>query len=78
MSVTKDELERFHEFATQQLDNGGAQSSLEELVNLWRKQRERAETVDDIRQGSEDYRAGNGQPLTEALDEVRRDLGLLK
>ena len=78
MPVTKEELERFHQFAAEKLDNGGSQSSLEDLVTLWRQEREHAETVDDIRQGVKDADAGNAQPLQEAFDDVRRDLGLAK
>lgn len=78
MAVTKDDLERFHKFAAEKLDNGGSQSSLEDLLELWRKEREHVETVDDIRQGVGDYEAGDAQPLAEAFDEVRRDLELGK
>ena len=78
MPVTKEELERFHQFAAEKLDNGGSRSSLEDLVTLWRKEREHAETVDDIRQGVKNSDAGNAQPLEEAFEDVRRDLGLAK
>lgn len=32
-------------------------------------------TVADIRQGVDDYQKGDGEPLSEAFDQVRRQLG---
>ena len=41
-------------------------------------EREYNETVEDIRQGIEDHNQGKGQPLAEAFDDIRSDLGFPK
>ena len=41
-------------------------------------QREYDETVQDIRQGLKDYEAGKSQPLAEAMEDIRSELGLAK
>ena len=41
-------------------------------------QREYDETVQDIRQGLKDFEDGNVQPLAEAMDDIRSELGLSK
>ena len=41
-------------------------------------QREHDETVEDIRQGLRDYEDGKSQPLAEAMDDIRSELGLSK
>ena len=76
MSITREELDRFHKFAAERLDRSSADSTLEELVNQWEMSREYNETVDDIQQGVDDYAAGKSKPLTKAFDQARRDLGL--
>lgn len=76
MTISKADLERFYKFAAEQLGNGGANSTLEELVSRWHASREYIETAEGIQQGCDDYAAGEAQPLTEAFNQVRRDLRL--
>lgn len=39
---------------------------------------EEARVMDGIRQGLEDMKAGRTQPIAEAFDDIRRDLGLTR
>ncbi|MEQ8790792.1 MAG: hypothetical protein RIC55_31130 [Pirellulaceae bacterium] len=71
MGDTKSELDRFHEFAEEQLAGEGADLSLEGLLWLWR------ETNSDdahaaITEGLADVDAGRTRPFREASDEFRR------
>ena len=78
MPATRQELDSFHRFASAKFDNLGSDASLEELLALWRRDREYSETVEDIRQGINDYDAGRGQSLADAFQDVRGELGLVK
>ena len=76
MAVTQDDLDNFHRFATEKLRSTGAVDSLQDLLDMWRREQEYAETVNDIRQGLEDYDAGRAEPRAKAFTDIRRDLGL--
>jgi hypothetical protein len=76
MPISKSELDDFIRFATGILDSDDEPASLEELLSKWREQCEYAATVDDIRQGLDDYAAGQGQPVKDAFRDVRQRLGL--
>lgn len=78
MPATRQELDSFHRFASKKFDDRGAVPSLEELLALWRQDREYSETVEDVRQGVNDHHAGKGLSLAEAFQEIRTDLGLTK
>ena len=78
MPATRQELDSFHRFASERFADRDADASLEELLALWRQEREYAETVEDIRQGINDHDAGRGQALADAFQDVRADLGLTK
>jgi hypothetical protein len=73
MHATRQELDSFHEFALAKLCNGGADLSMEQLLADWR---ERNECNAALREAIAEMRAGKGQPLDEALDEIRQELGL--
>jgi hypothetical protein len=61
---SKSELESFHRFLGEQLASGGADLTPEECLDLWQTQRrERAETMEAIRQGLADIAAGRLQSL---------------
>lgn len=73
MNSTRQELDRFHDFALAKLSNGGAGLSLEQLLADWR---EKSDCNVALREAIAEMRAGKGQPLDEALDDIRRELGL--
>ena len=76
MPATRQELDSFHRFASEKFADHGTDVSLEELLALWRQEREYSETVDDVRQGINDHDAGRGQALADAFHDVRAALGL--
>lgn len=78
MSNALQELESFTRFAQEKLSTAGSSWSLEECVRQWREQTQRQEALADIQQGQADYSAALGQPIAEAFDEVRRQLGLVR
>ena len=78
MSIALQELERFTHFAQQKLGTSESNLTLEDCVRLWRQRTERDATIEDIQQGRADLEAGLVQPLAEALDDVRRQLGLVQ
>jgi len=77
MSNTLQELENFTYFVKQKLSVNESKLSLEECVRMWRQQTERQATLDDVRQGQADAQAGLSQPLADAVDDIRQQLGFV-
>ncbi len=75
MSVTLEEIGKFAQFAAAKIGNGGADLTLEALVQQWYEQREIDETVADVQQGLKDIEDGKGLPLDVAFREIRSRLG---
>jgi hypothetical protein len=64
-------------FVQQELSTGRFRSREEmELHGLWLLKRERDEALAGIERGLVDVRAGRVQPLDEAVDELRKELGI--
>lgn len=79
MPVTREQLDNFHQFAARQLDNGGSELSLEQLLDLWRAENptpdERSENVAAIQQALDDMDAGDvGEPADAVIQEVHASL----
>ncbi len=76
MSITQEELDNFHRFASDKLADGGADLSWPELVELWTLEHpspaEQAEVNDIIRQGDADIQSGNYRSVDDFMDEFRR------
>jgi antitoxin ParD1/3/4 len=73
-----EDLERFVHAKVKSGRFASSDEAITEAVRLLR-QREEAEearALEGIRQGLEDIRQGRTQPLAEAFDDIRRDLGL--
>ena len=72
----RDDLKSFHEFVGEQLANGGALLTPDEVLELWELQNpsedQEQETVEAIRRGLVDVEAGRVMPAREALAELRR------
>ena len=78
---TQTQLEAFHRFVDEQLQNGGKNLSPEECLELWRAQHPAPEALKEslraVQQSLADTEAGDkGRPLDEVVDEVRRKHGL--
>ena len=80
--ATKHEIDSFHEFASKEIDSGGAELSIDELYGLWRARhptpQELAQSVAAIEAAYGDLEAGDrGEPARESLRESCRRLGLV-
>lgn len=72
--TTLQELDQFTRFAESKLQGNADELSLEDCLQLWRRQREEDETVVDIQQSLADCQAGRVKPVGEAFDNVRSRL----
>lgn len=76
MSITKNELIEFHQFALGKIEGGGNDLSWGELVGLWRLENpspaEQAEIRSAIQEGLDDIAAGRYRPADEIMKELRR------
>ena len=70
MTVTREELDNFHHFAMAQLDNGGADLTLDDLLLQWQSLRDRDEVNEIIHQGLQDIEAGCGRDAREVTAEL--------
>ena len=78
MGATLQELSSFHQFAMDQIRNGGADHSLEELLDRWRTAHpddlEMSERLASLERGLDDIRAGRVQPAPKVIEELRNGL----
>ena len=77
MSVTQRELDRFHQFVSQHLQNGATNLSLEEILGQFRAyQDDVARLHRELQQSIEEGRRGEARPLDvdELMAEVREEL----
>ena len=68
---SKNDLESFHRFVEEQLNNGGARLSPEQVLAMWR---ERLETIESIRRGIEDVEAGRTRPAVRFSNEAEANV----
>ncbi|MCP4190017.1 MAG: hypothetical protein GY768_05250 [Planctomycetaceae bacterium] len=73
MSITQEELKRFHEFAEQHLDDV---ESLADLVVAWEKLRAHKASLDALRRSKVDDDSGDLVAADEAFGDVRNELGI--
>lgn len=80
MPATQEELNAFHEFASEQLRNGGAELSLDELYEQWRLEnptpREQTDIHASIQRGLADVEAGRYEPADKVMRELREKHGI--
>ena len=68
---TQDQINSFHQFATEQLNSGSAHS-IDELYDSWRTQNSTPEDLAAIQVAIEDMQNGDlGMPLEDHLDQMR-------
>jgi len=67
----KNDLASFHRFVGEQLQDGGATLSPEQVLGMWR---DRVDAIDSIRRGLQDIEAGRMRPADEVLRELREGL----
>ena len=74
--ATKEQLDRFHSFASRQLDAGGTDLTMDDLYDLWRcdnlPAEELVESVAAVRAALADMESGDaGIPVEEHLARLR-------
>ena len=77
----KEQIDNFHQFATSQIENGGADLSLDEIYSLWRARNptdaELAKSVAAVKAAYADLLAGDkGVLADDVVRESRERLGL--
>ncbi len=71
MSITRDQVDSFHQFAVARLDNGEAELTFSDLLVEWDSVTNRDEINAAIREGIADVDAGRTRPADEVTEELR-------
>lgn len=78
MPSIEQQLESFHQFAAEQVGNGGSEFTLEDLVDLWRAANPADDELQDslasLQRGLADAEAGRSYPARDALAKLRQGL----
>jgi len=76
MTITHDQLDSFHKFAAEKLDNDGADMSWPELVDHWRIENptadEQAEIYAALDESFHDIENGRHQPTGDVIRRIRK------
>jgi hypothetical protein len=75
MTVTRQDLDGFHSFATRRLQSADKDLSFDDLVCEWECFRDRDNVNAAIREGLADVEAGRRQSADEVMEELRRKHG---
>ena len=71
MSTTRNQVDSFHQFAIQRLENGGGEPSFSDLLLDWDSATNREDINAAIREGIADVNAGRTRPACEVTEELR-------
>ena len=76
--ATKEQIDSFHQFASSQVGNGGAELSMEQLFDLWQVQNpsrdELTESVAALNAAHRDMENGDsGRPVEDVVAELRTE-----
>ncbi len=79
--ATQQQIDSFHDFATQHVSNGGAGLSMEQLFDLWQEQQptaeELTESVAAVQAALKDMENGDtGRPVEDVIAELRNEAGI--
>ena len=75
MTISQNDIDSFHNFASEQLSNGGHDKSMEDLLKRWYAHREEVETLASIQRGVDDAETGRVHSLDEVDTKIRSKLG---
>ncbi|MCI0492725.1 MAG: hypothetical protein L0Z07_07295 [Planctomycetes bacterium] len=75
MSITREDLDRFHRFAEERLGNDGT-DSIAELARQWQAAREREEVNEALRDATEDLKAGRYRTAADVSRDIDRKFNL--
>ena len=76
MPISHVEIDSFRAFVVKQIHAGASNLTLEDCLDQWRAERERAETIAAVQEAVADYQAGRCTSLDQAMREIRSELGL--
>lgn len=76
MTTLTQELHEFASFVEQQVQSGVSHAKLEDVLRVWRAQRERSNAIDAINEGLDDVVEGRLRPADVVLAETRDRLGM--
>lgn len=71
MPATREDLEQFHQFAMEQINQSDLPLEFDDLVTNWRELRERLEVKAILEQALAEMDAGLGRPASEVMEELR-------
>jgi hypothetical protein len=75
MTVTREELDDFRQFASERLNHGGA-DTIVELAAMWQLAREQPSANAAIAQGIAEMEAGLAKPADAVMEELRDEFRL--
>lgn len=79
MPTTREELDQFHQFAIERIQQSDSPLELDDLVTNWRELREQLEVRAILERGIADIEAGLvGRDAFEVTEELGRKYGILK
>jgi predicted transcriptional regulator len=76
MPTTREELDRFHEYASTRLRESTAELSLDELLMEWADRRDRSEINAAISRGLADVEAGRFEPADQFMAKLGDEFGM--
>jgi hypothetical protein len=76
MAVTTQQLDAFHRFGAEKLQNGETELSWDELFILWESRNNRTEVNSAIREGLADVDAGRFESSDKVLADLRDEFGI--
>ncbi|MCA9108796.1 MAG: hypothetical protein KDA52_02515 [Planctomycetaceae bacterium] len=75
MTVTKENVDQFHEFAHRKIESSAPALSWDELLIEWQSYCERDSINAAIQEGLDDVEAGRHQPADDVVRELRDEFG---
>ena len=76
MAVRQEEIDGFHEFATNRIREGAEEITFDDLVMEWESLRDREDINAAIREGLADVEAGRHRPASEVMKELAEKYGI--
>ncbi|WP_459555481.1 hypothetical protein [Lacunimicrobium album] len=76
MAVTQEQLDKFHQFASDYLRSADETLTMDDLLVEWESLAHRSEINAAIQEGLDDINAGRTRPAREVTQEIRRSLGI--
>ncbi len=72
MTVTQAQLDDFHQFASEYIQNCDNDLTIDDLLIEWDSVRNRSEINSAIREGLTDINAGRTRPAADVVEDIRR------